>query len=413
MDLKENIKVALQSVRNNLLRAVLTIIIIAVGITALIGILTAIDVAIYSLNDNFGSLGASSFSVYPKRQDGAKGNRKGRRPKRGDPITFDQAMDFKERFEFPADVSVAMFGTRLGAIKYGGEKTNPNVSVRGIDETYIRIKGMEISHGRNFSVQEVQNGRNKAIIGMDVVKSLFDEKPEKAVNQIISVGNLKYKVIGVLKSRGSSMNSSEDRVVFTPLLNCKRVYGTQKTNYALTVSPRSAEDLNAAESTTIGLFRNIRGLRLAQDNDFEIFKSDGLITFLKDNTVKLRLAAVAIGLMTLLGAAIGLMNIMLVSVTERTREIGICKAIGATKNNILIQFLTEAIVICQIGGLIGIILGILMGNAVTLFMGGHFVVPWAWAFVGVATCMVVGLASGLYPALKASRLDPIESLRYE
>ncbi|MFK7809643.1 MAG: ABC transporter permease [Saprospiraceae bacterium] len=413
MDLKENIKVALQSVRNNMLRAVLTIIIIAVGITALIGILTAIDVAIYSLNDNFGSLGASSFSIYPSRNDGARGRRNGRQSKRGEPITFDQAMDFKERFDFPADVSISMFGTGLASIKHSTEKTNPNVRVRGIDNNYVTIKGMEISHGRNFSSQEVQNGSNKVLIGMDIVNALFNKKPDKALQQAISIGNVKYKVIGVLKSRGSSLNSSEDRVAYIPLLNCKRLYGTQKTNYAITVAPRSAEDITAAESTTIGLFRNIRGLRLAQENDFQIFKSDGLITFLKDNTVKLRLAAVAIGLMTLLGAAIGLMNIMLVSVTERTREIGICKAIGATKNNILIQFLTEAIVICQIGGIIGIVVGILIGNAVTFFMGGSFVIPWPWIFVGVATCMVVGLASGLYPALKASRLDPIESLRYE
>lgn len=413
MDLKENIKVAFQSVRNNMLRAVLTIMIIGVGITALIGILTAIDVAIYSLNDSFGSLGANSFSVYPRRTDGAKGNRNGRHAKRGEPITFDQATDFKDRFDFPADISISMFGTSLATVKHSLEKTNPNVVVRGIDETYIKINGMEVSHGRGFSVAEVQTGRNKAIIGMDIVKSIFDEKPEKALNNIISVGNIKYKVIGIIKSRGSSMNMSEDRVVFTPLLNAKRYYGTQKTNYALTIAPRRAEDIDAAEANTIGLFRNIRGLRLAQENDFSIFKSDGLITFLKDNTVKLRLAAVAIGLMTLLGAAIGLMNIMLVSVTERTREIGICKAVGATKNNILIQFLTEAIVICQIGGLLGILLGILIGNVVTYFMGGHFIVPWAWITVGVVICMVVGLASGLYPALKASRLDPIESLRHE
>jgi len=412
MNLKENIKVAIRSVKNNMLRAILTIMIIAVGITALIGILTAIDVAIYSLSDNFSSLGANSFVLYPKG-DGAKGNRKGRRAKRGEPISFDQAMDFKERFDFPADVSINMFGTSLATIKHAKEKTNPNVRVQGIDDLYFTINGLELTHGRNFSSHEVMNGSHRAIIGMDIVKSLFDEKPEKAMNKMISIGNIKYKVIGVLKSRGSSMNASEDKVVFTPLLNTKRYYGSSNTNYNISVAARKTEDIAGAESSTIGLFRNIRGLRLSQENDFAIFKSDGIIEFLKENTAKLRLAAVAIGLMTLLGAAIGLMNIMLVSVTERTREIGICKAIGATKNNVLIQFLTEAVVICQIGGIVGILFGILIGFGVAFAMGGSFIFPWKWVFLGVATCMIVGIVSGLYPALKASRLDPIESLRYE
>ncbi len=412
MNLQENIKVALRSVKTNKLRAFLTIMIIGVGITALIGILTAIDVAIYSLSDNFSSLGANSFTVYPKG-DGASGNRRGRRTKRGEPISFDQAMDFKDRFDFPADVTVHMFGTSLATVKHGEEKTNPNVVVRGVDDYYLAINGLNILHGRNFSPHEVENGSHKAIIGNDIVVACFDEKPETAIGKTVSVGNIKYKVIGVLESKGSSMNASQDRVVFTPLLNAKRYYGSQRKNYSISVAARRTEDIDAAEATTIGLFRNIRGLRLSEKNDFAIFKSDGIIEFLKENTAKLRLAAVAIGLMTLLGAAIGLMNIMLVSVTERTREIGICKAIGATKNNILIQFLTEAVVICQIGGIFGVILGVIIGNLVTLFMGGSFIMPWAWVFIGVATCMIVGLVSGLYPALKASQLDPIESLRYE
>jgi putative ABC transport system permease protein len=173
------------------------------------------------------------------------------------------------------------------------------------------------------------------------------------------------------------------------------------------------EDMEAAEAVTIGLFRNIRGLKASQENDFEIFKSDSFISILKENTVKFRFAAIAIGLITLLGAAIGLMNIMLVSVTERTREIGVRKAIGATRGNILLQFLTEAVVICQLGGVAGILLGILIGNIVTYLMGGSFLIPWAWMFLGITVCMIVGLVSGLYPALKASRLDPIEALRYE
>ena len=412
MNVNENVKVALESVKSNMLRAVLTILIIAFGIMALVGILTAIDAAIYSLQDNFIRMGANTFEIEPKR-DRVSGNRRGRRAKRADVITFNQAMEFKDRFDFPARVSVRVFGTSLATAKFADEKTNPNVRFIGIDENFLDVKGYEIQNGRNLSMAEVTSGSNKVIIGMDIVKSLFNNKPEKAVNKIISVGNIKYKVVGILKSKGSSLNSNEDRVIFAPLLNVKRYYGTQQRNYNISVATFKPEDMEAAEALTIGTFRNIRNLKASQENDFEIFKSDSFITILKENTVKFRWAAIAIGLITLLGAAIGLMNIMLVSVTERTREIGVRKALGATRTNVMLQFLTEAIVICQLGGVFGILLGILIGNVVTFAMGGSFLIPWAWMLLGVTVCMIVGLISGLYPALKASRLDPIEALRHE
>ena len=267
--------------------------------------------------------------------------------------------------------------------------------------------------GRNFTVHEITNGVNRVLIGHDLVEELFDGEAVNAMDKKILVGNTPFRIVGVLKSRGSSMNSNEDRRVLIPLQTGKRFFGSADSNYLLAVSVQNAEDMNSAIGTSIGLFRNIRGLRASQENDFEVFKSDGLISTIKENTTTLRLGAVVIALITLLGAAIGLMNIMLVSVTERTKEVGVCKALGATRRAILTQFLTEAVLICQLGGLVGIIFGILVGNIVTIWLGGDFLIPWGWMILAIVTCLAVGLISGIYPAMKAAKLDPIESLRYE
>ena len=413
MNFSEIFKISLASVKANSLRTVLTLLIIAVGLMALVGILTALDSVLFSLNDSFNDMGTNSFAIERKSQN-IKGNRGGRRSKIGEPIDYDQAFEFKQRFEFPSKVTLSITPTGNATIQKQDKKTNPNVMVYGIDDNYLDVKGHELTNGRGFSDNELQSGANKVIIGTEIVKLIFDNNNEKAVNQDILIGNVRYLVVGVLKSKGSGGGGQGgDRFVMIPLLNAKRIYDNKGADYAISVGLQSAMDMDNATDVAMGLFRQVRKLKIGKEDDFEVFKSDSLLAILKENTVKIRWATIAIGLITLLGASIGLMNIMLVSVTERTREIGIRKALGATRGSILYQFLTEAIVICQMGGIAGIILGVLAGFGVSLLFKGSFVMPWAWITLGLITCFVVGLFAGLYPALKASRLDPIESLRYE
>lgn len=412
MNVLENIRIAIDSIRSNFLRAALTFLIIAIGIMALVGILTALDSVYASLSSNLSSMGANTFNVVPSGQ-GVRGGGPRNRQKVGKSISYRDAMELKDRLDFPATVSVSAMGTSLATVKNGMEETNPNVIVYGADEYYLGVAGYEVELGRNFTSTEINNGQSVAIIGQDIVNLLFDENMEKALASTISIRNIKYRVIGVLKSKGSTMSQSGDKIVMIPLLTVKRYYGSQTDNYNLTISVKDAIDMDAATAATIAAFRNIRKIKIGAENDFEIQKSDSLFNLLEENTATLRLATILIGLITLLGAAIGLMNIMLVSVTERTREIGIRKALGASSQAILGQFLTEAVVICQMGGIIGIFLGIGIGNIVSFATGGSFVIPWLWMIVGIIVCLIVGLISGLYPAMKAAKLDPIEALRYQ
>lgn len=413
MNSSENIKIALGSIKDNFLRSLLTLLIISVGIACLVGILTAIDTLLFSLSDNFNRLGANSYSISPSRTT-ISSNRRGRTQKVGDPISYRQALEYSEMFKHGGSrVSVDMFCTGSATVKSGKEKTNPTVGIVGIDQNYLLVSAFELEEGRNFSPTEVSTGGQKAIIGQELVTKLFDGSSEKAVGSYVSIGNGKYRVIGALQQKGSSSGSSNDRRVFIPLINAKKLYGHSRSNYNITVSISNASELDDAVSSSIGLMRNVRNLKAVEENDFRIRKSDGILTRLKEITTELRLATIFIAMLTLLGAAIGLMNIMLVSVTERTKEIGVRKALGATRANVLTQFLTEAVIICLLGGLVGIILGIIIGYGVSLAIEGGFVIPWNWMTLGIIVCVVVGVISGLYPALKASRLDPIEALRYE
>jgi putative ABC transport system permease protein len=407
----ENIRIAFQSIRGNLVRSVLTILIIAIGISALVGILTAIDSIKTSITTEFTRLGANTFSIQSRSMRVQIGNKR-YRSKNYSYISYFQAREFRERFSFPAVVSIAVFATQTATVKYESKKSNPNITVRGIDENFLQTAGYEIELGRGLTFQESFEGSNVALLGAALIKKLFPKEVDP-LGKVISVGSGKYQIVGVLKDKGSGFGSSGDQVVLLPFTNVRQYFPRPQMNFRISIMPKSAQLLDPAIGEAEAVFRNIRGLNILDDSDFVVEKSDNLVNVLLDNIKYVTLAATIIGFITLLGAAIGLMNILLVTVAERTREIGIHKAMGANSRSIKQQFMIESIVIGQMGGLFGVFLGILAGNGVSALIGSIFIIPWQWMFAGVVLCLFVSLAAGVLPAIKASKLDPIEALRYE
>ncbi|MFO7842711.1 MAG: ABC transporter permease [Bacteroidales bacterium] len=405
---RENLKIAISSIRANLLRSILTIFIIAFGIMALVGILTAIDSIKSSISSEFRNMGANTFSIVNRTSRVSMGGD----IKRFESITYREAQRFKEEFDFPALVSITTPASDMATIKYKSEKTNPNIRVFGADENYLFTAGYEIDRGRNFNINEIQSNAHSVIIGKNLAAELFTAN-DSALGSVIRIGSDKYKVIGVLKAKGSSFGASGDKLCILPITSVRQYFSRPDMNFNIDVLPHDPKLLDAAINEAQGIFRVIRNLRSFEEDNFSIETSDNLANLLIENIKYVTIAATIIGIITLFGAAIGLMNIMLVSVTERTREIGIRKAIGAKAAIIRRQFLYESVLIGQLGGIFGIILGIFIGNIVSLITGGVFVIPWIWIFAGVFLCFFVGLISGLFPAIKASKLDPIVSLRYE
>ncbi|MBC6611410.1 ABC transporter permease [Hymenobacter sp. BT507] len=412
MHFLENIKEAFRSIRSNLLRTILTALIVSIGIMALVGILTAIDAMKFSLSQTFASLGANSFEISAKGYNN-RSRRGGVQEKVYPVINYLQARQYKQQIGDEGRVGISAFISGAVEVKAGSEKTNPNMRVVAGDDNYLLIQSFNLLAGRTFSASELESGANVAIVGQEIKDKLFPS--QSPIGHYVYLMGRRFLVVGQLEKSGSTMGGGgADRTVLIPLETGNQMPRQQALNYEIKTATPDPNNLTYLTGLATGTMRAVRHDALGQPDSFEVERSDSLASKLDELSGNIRIGGFLVGFITLLGASIALMNIMMVSVTERTREIGIRKALGATSRQIRQQFLMEAIVICLLGGALGVALGVAMGNGVMLFVGGGgFLVPWLWIMLGLLICVSVGLASGYYPASKAARLDPIESLRYE
>lgn len=428
MQFADIFSLAFRTIRGNKLRTGLTVSIIAFGIMALIGIITAIQAMNQKLTESFSTMGANGFTIRYKQRNiqfgqgggrnnsemklSQKGKRKERTSNLDKKITIQQAELFVDSFQFPSTIGIGISGGRNSIISYETRKTSPNIFLLGGDENYLALNGFAVEVGRNFNRLDIQSGRNVCLLGYDVANKLFKQGLQGSVNKIVRINSIPYRVLGILESRGSSFGFSRDNVVLTTYTNMQRNFNTGG-SYNIAIQASDINQVPAAMGEAEGLFRSIRRLNTTEQSNFVLDRADSVAEKAMNSLGFLTISATVIGLITLIGAAIGLMNIMLVSVSERTREVGLIKAIGGKRRSVSRQFLLEAIIISILGAFFGIILGVAVGNLFSFVLKTGFVVPWNWVFYGIVICTGVGLAAGIYPARKAGKLNPIEALRYE
>ncbi|MBL0739375.1 ABC transporter permease [Flavobacterium sp. GN10] len=408
---KENIRIAFGSIKTQILRTILTVLIIAIGITALVGILTVVSALENTISTDFASMGANTFNI--NQYENKVRNRGGREREVINPIiSYPEAVAFKNKYKYPfTETSLSFTATSTAEVKYLGEKTDPEITIVGVDEHFITNSGLETSLGRSFNQFDIDNNTYSCIVGSDFEKGLL--KDINPIDKVISIRGARFKVIGVLKEKGSTFGNSQDLRVLIPIQVARSLFTAPNINYTISVMVSKKEVLDEAIDNATSTMRRVRKLSPVRDNNFGVVRSDDLINRILSITQYLGIAAWTISVITILGSSIALMNIMIVSVTERTREIGVRKALGAKRSTVAFQFFIETLLIGQIGGLVGIVLGILLGFAIATAMSFVFVIPWMAIFAAFATSFCVALVSGLYPAIKASKLDPIEALRYE
>jgi putative ABC transport system permease protein len=408
---KESFVMALHAIRASKLRSLLTLLGIVVGIFSIISVMTAVGVLKENIESGLSQLGANTFQVQKfsvgfnttPEQRHRMWNRKN--------ITTEQAAFVRERLTLAE--AVAFEVAQGGRVAFWrGNRTNPNIALNGVTEEALVTNDVTVEVGRGLTADDVVQARRVIILGSIVAEKLFPRNINP-VGEFVRIDKGVYQVIGVFAKKGSILGGDQNNFVAIPISTFFHLYGKDRWSLTLTIKAISREVLDDAIEQTRSLLRIARKVPPADEDDFGIFTNESLISQFNEFTFYLRLGVLVVSSIALLAAGVGIMNIMLVSVTERTREIGIRKAIGATKKDVLLQFIIEAVILCQIGGFVGVVAGIAGGNLVGLLVEAPAIIPWDWAAIGLCVCSLVGFVFGVYPAWKASALDPIEALRYE
>jgi putative ABC transport system permease protein len=407
MTFREIFRLATHALRTNKLRSALTMLGVSIGVFSVIGVMTALNVIAGSIETGLSFLGSNifQFAKYPTMSSNDNDDLANRRN-----ITLDQARTYARLMEGEAGAVCLKVFIGGRAVSYGRDKKQGN-TIAGTNEHFLVANSYTLGYGRNITAEDVDLGRNVAVIGTDIQKKLFQN--ETPIGKVVKISERPYQIVGVFAEKGSSFGQSQDDMVIVPITRFFADFGYQNRSINIATQSTSQATYNATLDKAIGAMRTARGLKVEQPNDFEVYSNDTLVSAFGEIADTVRIGAFVVSVIALLAAGIGIMNIMLVSVTERTREIGLRKAIGARRDDIVRQFLLEAVVLSELGGLIGILAGILGGNGVAVAFDMSMVFPWGWALTGLGVCSVIGIGFGFYPAWKAAALHPIEALRYE
>jgi putative ABC transport system permease protein len=411
MEVKETLSLSIMSLRTNKLRTILTVLGVVVGIFSIIVIMTIITMLENSIESGVSQLNKNTFSIqkYPAIHTGGPGSWQKYRNRK------DITMDDYYRLEDMMGGQIQYMGAELDKggklIKYGSRETNPNVGIIGITTGIFKTYNANIEDGREFNENDIKYSNNYCLLGHDVKEKLFPTI--NPVGQYVIADSRQLLVIGVIEARPQMFGQSQDNFILIPISTFETMYGRTGNTVDITIQSFDKRDYNDVIESAIGYLRTIRKVPAGQDNDFDIYSNESLLKQINDITGGVKIGAMVISIIALIAAGVGIMNIMLVSVTERTREIGIRKAIGAKKLDILSQFLVEAITLCLIGGFIGIFIGVSIGNIAGSLLSAQAAIPYDWVLIGLGLCLMVGVIFGTYPAYKAANLDPIEALRYE